>query len=145
MVFSAMFQPFEGFGKQELRFEFVVVLLAGDGVGDGVVGLDVVAFHFFQDLVGAAGLLVFDVENGIDEKLALQQAKAVLPAGASGDGAVVEGGLAIEIKLGGPPGGGAVFELSPEGMKIVALALGAEGREVFDFEAARQPRDSGRK
>jgi hypothetical protein len=84
-----------------------------------------VAFHFFQDLVGAAGLLVVDVENGIDEMLALQQAKAVLPAEASEDGAVVEGGLAIEIKLSGPPGSGAVFELGPEGVKIVALALGA--------------------
>ena len=115
----------------------MIVFLASDGVGDGIVGFDIVTLDFFQDLVGAAGLLVFDVENGIDEVLALEKAEAVLPAEAGEDGAVAESGLAVEVELGGPPGGRAVFELGPEGVKVVAAALGAEGGEVLDFEAAR--------
>jgi len=67
--------------------------------------------------------------------LTLEKAETVLPAEAGEDGAVVEGGLAVEIKFGGPPGSGAVFELSPEGVEVVAGALGAESGEVFDFEA----------
>ena len=115
----------------------MIVLPACDGVGIGVVGFDIVAFHLFQDFVGAAGLLIFDIEHRIDEMLTLEEAETVLPAEAGEDGAVVEGGLAVEIKFGGPPGSGAVFELSPKGMKVVAGALGAESGEVFDFEAAR--------
>ena len=44
--------------------------------------------------------------------------------------------LAVEIELGGPPGGRAVFELGPVGVEIIAAALRAEGGEVFDLEAA---------
>ena len=127
---------FESFREQQLGFEFVIVFLAGDGVRDGVVGFDVVAFDFFQNFVGAAGLLVLDVEHGIDEVLVLEQAEAILPAEAGEDGAVVEGGLAVEVEFGGPPGGGAVFEFGPEGVEVVAGALRAEGGKVFDFEAA---------
>ena len=114
----------------------MIMLLASDGVGISIVGFDVVAFDLFQDLVGAAGLFVFDIEHGIDEVFALEKAETVLPAEAGEDGAVVERGLPVEVELGGPPGRGAVFELGPESVKIVAGALCGEGGEVFDFEAA---------
>ncbi len=127
MVFSAMFQPLNVLDRDQLGFEFVPVFLARFGVGVAVVCFDVVAFDLFQDLVGAAGVFVLDVEDGVDEMLVLEQAEAVLPAKASKDRAVVESGLAIEIKLGGPPGGGAVFEFRPEGVEVIASALRAEG------------------
>ena len=100
------------------------------------MSLDVVTFDLFQDLVGAADLLVLKVEHGIDEVLALEKTNAVLPAEAGEDGAVVERGLTVEVDLGRPPGGGAVLELGPESMKVVAAALGAEGGEILDLEAA---------
>jgi hypothetical protein len=45
--------------------------------------------------------------------------------------------LALKIELGSPPGRGAVFELRPEGMEVVAGALGAECGEILDLEIAR--------
>ena len=126
----------EGLGEKQFEFEFVIMLLTGTGVRVGVVRFDVVAFHFLENLVGAAGVFVFDIKDWIDEMFALEQAEAVLESESGEDGAVVECGLAVEVELGGPPGSGAVFELGPEGVKIVAGALGAERGEVFDFEAA---------
>ena len=100
---------------------------AGNAVGYCVIGFDVVALDFLQNLIGAAGLFIFDIENGINEVLPLEQAKAVLPAKAGEDGAVMEGALAVEVKFSSPPCGGAVFELAPEGVKVVASPLRAEG------------------
>jgi hypothetical protein len=94
------------------------------------------AFHFLSDLIRAADVLVLDVENRIDEMLALQDAKAVFEAEAGKDGGIAESGLAIEVELAGPPGGGAVLELHPEGVEVIAGALRAKGGEVFDFEVA---------
>src|SRR5579864_8159931 len=102
-------------GEQHLDLEFMIVSLARDGIGYGVVRLDIVAFHFLDNLVGFADLLVLEVEYRVDEVLTLEQAQAILPAEASEDCAVVESRLAIEVELGGPPGGGSVFELGPEG------------------------------
>ena len=44
--------------------------------------------------------------------------------------------MPVEVDLGGPPSGRAVFKLSPVGEKVVACALGAEGGKVLDLEAA---------
>jgi len=126
----------ESFREQQFELEFVIVFLAGDGVGVGVVGFDVMSFDFFENLVGAAGLLVLEVEHGIDEVLALEKTYAILDAEAGEDRAVSEGGLAVEVEFRGPPGGRAIFEFSPERVEVVAAALRAEGREVFDFEVA---------
>jgi hypothetical protein len=93
-----------------------------------------VAFHFLQDFVRAALVLVLEVENGIDEVLALQGANAILPAEAGEESAVVKGGLGVEINLGCPPGRGAIFEFGPEGVEVVAGALRAEGGEILDLE-----------
>ena len=126
----------EGAGEDQFGFEFVRVALAGICIWVGGVGLDIVTFDLFENLVGLVDLLVFDVENGIDEMLVLQRPEPVFETEAGEDGAVVEGGLSVEIELGGPPGGGAVFQFSPVRMEIVSGALGAEGGEVFDLETA---------
>lgn len=68
--------------------------------------------------------------------LALEQAKSILPSEASEEGAVVEGDLPVEVDLGGPPSGRAVFKLGPVGEKVVACVLGAKGGKVLDLEAA---------
>ena len=115
----------------------MIVFFARDPIGNGIVGFYVVTFDFFQNFVGSAGLLVFDIEDRIDEVLTLQYPKAIFEAEAGKDGAVVEGCLTIEVGLRGPPSSGAVLELHPERVKIIALALGSEGREIFHFETAR--------
>jgi len=112
------------------------VLPPQGGVGISEVGFSVVPFDFLQNLVGTAFLLVFDVEHGIHEVLALQKTKAILPAEPGKDCAVVERGLGVEIGLGGPPGLHAVLEFAPEGVEVVACALGAEGGKILDFEMA---------
>src|SRR5260370_26008464 len=113
------------------------VLFAGRRIRRQEVGFHVMAFHLLEDFVRAALVFVLEVESGVDKVFALQRADAVLPAESGEDGAVVKGGLAIEIELGGPPGGGAVFELGPEGVGGVSGALGAERGEVFDLKIAR--------
>ena len=123
--------------QEQLAFDFVIVKLAGRCIGLGVVRFHVVAFDFLQDFVGGAGLLVFDVEHRVDEVFTLQQAKAILPAKSGEDRAVIECGLSVKVDLGGPPGGGSVFEFGPECVKVIAAALRAEGGEVFDLEAPR--------
>jgi hypothetical protein len=114
----------------------VVLLLAGKRVGHCVIGLDVVSLDFFHDFVGAADLLVFDVEDRVDEVFALKHAEAIFQAEAGEDGAIAECSLAVEVELSGPPGGCTIFELSPEGVKVIAATLRAEGREVLNLEAA---------
>src|SRR5450432_115051 len=111
--------------EQELELQLMSMLPSGDGVGIEPVFLDIVAFHFFQNFVGAAGVFVFDIDDGIDEVLALERTKAILPAEPGEKSAVVKRGLAINVELGGPPGGSAVFEFHPESVEIVAAALGA--------------------
>jgi len=128
---------FECAGEEKLEFEFVIVFLTQYTVGLGEIGFDVVAFDFLQDFVGAAGLLVFNIEHRIDEMFTVEQAKAILHAKAGEDRAIGKCGLAVEVKLGGPPGGRPIFEFEPEGMKIIAAALGAESGEIFDLEIAR--------
>lgn len=102
------------------------MLPASFGVRNGVVGFDIVAFDLFHDFVGTANLLVFDIKNGINEVLALEQAKSVLPAKAREDGAVIEGSLAVEIEFGRPPSGRPILKLASEGMKGIASSLRAE-------------------
>jgi hypothetical protein len=89
-------------------------------------------FDFLQNFVGAADLLIFDIEHRIDEVFALQNAEAVFQAESSEEGAFVEGGLAVEVELGGPRGIDNVLEFSPEGVKVIASAMGAEGGKVLD-------------
>src|SRR5450432_388580 len=127
---------FVGAGEQELELQLMIMLLPGDGVGIEPVFLDIVAFHFFQNFVGAAGVFVFDIDDRIDEVFVLERTKAILPAKSGEKSAVVKGGLAVQVELRGPPGGGAIFELHPESMEVVATALGAEGGEVFNLEVA---------
>src|SRR5450755_1929388 len=123
-------------GEQEFELQLMSMLPSGDGVGIEPVFLDIVAFHFFQNFVGAADVFVFDIDDRIDEMLVLERTKAILPAEPGEKSAVVKGGLAVEVELGGPPGGSAIFELHPESMEVVAAALGAEGGEVFNLEVA---------
>src|SRR5205823_13418561 len=51
--------------------------------------------------------------------------------------AVAKSSLSVEIQLGGPPSRSPVFELRPEGVKVVPAALRAIRREILDFEVSR--------
>jgi len=95
-----------------------------------------VTFAFFEDLVGAVLVFIFNIKDGIDEVFALQKTEAILPPEAREQRAVVESGLAIQVELRGPPGGCAVFKLGPEGVEVVGASLGAIRREILDLEVA---------
>src|SRR6202011_6006140 len=100
-------------GENELEFEFVDVFAAGGGIGREKIRFDVVAFNLFENLVRTVLIFILGVKNGVDEVFMLEGTNAVLPAESGEDGAVMESGLAVEVELGGPPGGGAVFKLGP--------------------------------
>jgi len=68
--------------------------------------------------------------------LALQHPEAILPPETCEYGAVVKSGLAVQIKLRGPPGGCSVFKLGPEGMEVVAASLSANGGKIPDLQVA---------
>src|SRR5579859_7089194 len=95
------------------------------------------SFDFFQDLVSTAFVFVLHVQDRVDEMLAPKRPEPVLPANPGENRAVSKGRLAIEVKLGGPPCGRPVFELHPIGMKVVAAALRAEGREILNLQVPR--------
>src|SRR6266403_3464161 len=110
---------------------------AGYGIRIRGVRFAVMTFDFLQDLVGTADVFVLDIKNRVDEMLMLQQPEAILRAKPGKKSAVVEIGLAVEIKLRGPPRSSSIFELHPKSMEVVAAALRAKRGEVFDLEAAR--------
>jgi hypothetical protein len=112
------------------------MLLAGLGVRYEKARFHIVAFAFLEDLVGAILVFILHVENGIDQVLTLQNPEAILPSEAREYGAVVKSGLAVQIKLRGPPGRCSVLKLGPEGMEIVAASLSANGGEIFDLQVA---------
>src|SRR5437016_2406435 len=95
------------------------------------------AFAFLEDLVSAVFVFILHIENGIDEVFALQRPEAILPAETGEHRAVVEGGLAIQVELCGPPGGRPVLKLGPVGMEVVAGPLGANSGEILDLKVAR--------
>ena len=72
-------------------------------------------------------LLLQVPEQRVDEMLAAQRPEPVLPADAREDGAVVKGGLSIQVELGSPPSRSTILELGPERVKVVASTLCAEG------------------
>ena len=92
---------------------------------------------FFQNLVGAVLMFVFDIKDGINEVLLFERTHAILPAKACENRAVAKSSLSVEIQLGGPPSRSPVFELRPEGVKVVPAALGTIRREILDFEVSR--------
>ena len=68
--------------------------------------------------------------------LALQQAKPVFPSKPGKNRAVVEGRLSGQIDLRRPPCGNAELEFCPEGVEVVAAALGAESGKIFHLQTA---------
>src|SRR5436305_11596346 len=92
----------ECFRENQLGFEFVLVFLTGFGVGGGVIFLNIMPFDFFQYLVGAADLLVFNVKHRVDEVLPLKNAEAIFQPEAGEKGALVKRGLAVEVEFSGP-------------------------------------------
>src|SRR5713226_3281181 len=118
-------------GQDELQLDFMKVFLAGFRVRNEEVRFHVVAFAFFEDLVRAVLVFILDIKDGIDEVLALQRPEAILPAETREHGAVVEGGLAFQVQLRGPPRGRAILKLDPKGMEVVAASLGAQGGEIL--------------
>ena len=124
-------------GEDEFEFGFVLMLAAGFSVGFGEVGLAIVADDFEDGFVSAGGVLVFDIEYGIDDVVAHEGTDAIFDAEAGEDGGILGGGLAVEIEFGGPPGADAVFELEGGGA-IVSAATGlGEGGFGFQVEVAR--------
>ena len=99
------------------------MLLASYGVGSKKIRCDVVTFYFPEDFVGAILVYVLNIKDWIDEVLVLKRPKTVFPAYAREKRAVAKSGLAIQIKLGGPPSCSAVFQLGPEGMEVIAAML----------------------
>ena len=124
-------------GEEQFELKFVIESLTGESVGNSVVGRDVVALNFLHDLVGFADLLVLEVEHGVDQVLGLEQANSIFPAEAGEDCAVVEGTLAVEVELSGPPGSGPILEFGPVGNEVSSTALGAERGKIFHLEVAR--------
>ena len=112
------------------------VLLPSFRIRSEEVRFHVVAFGFFEDLVGAVLVFILNIEDRIDEVFALQKTEAILPAQAREQRVVVESSLAVQVELRRPPGGCAVFELGPEGVEVVAASLGAIRREILDLEVA---------
>src|SRR5579884_1669395 len=100
----------------------------------GVIGFYIVALDFLDDFVSRIDLLIFNVENRIDEVFELQQTKPVLPTEAGEQRAVARSALALEIKLGGPPGLCAVLEFEPIGIEVSCIALCSERGEIFDLK-----------
>src|SRR5256886_17224472 len=94
------------------------------------------AFAFLEDLVSAVFVFILNIENGIDEVLALQRPEAILPAETGEHRAVVKGGLTVQVKLCGPPGGRPVFKLGPVGVEAVTAPLGANSGEILDLKVA---------
>src|SRR5882762_5741242 len=107
------------------------------GVGIGVIGFNVEALYFLENLVSAVLFFVFDVQYWINEVLMAEQAEAILPAEAGEERAVPKGRLSLQIKFRAPPRRRAVLELGPEGVKIVAATLSAKRRKILDLQASR--------
>src|SRR5712672_3970043 len=112
------------------------MLLASYGVRSKKIRCPIVTFHFPEDFVGAILVYVLNVKDWIDDVFVLKRAKTVFPAYAGEKRAVAKSGLAIQIKLGGPPSCSSVFQLGPKGMEIIAAMLGPERRKVFDLKIA---------
>src|SRR5882762_271487 len=127
---------FEGAGQDEFEFKFVDILFASYGVRRKKIRGHIVTFYFPEDFVGAVLVYVLNVKDWIDDVFVLKRPKTVFPAYAGEKSAVAKSGLAIQIKLGGPPSRSAVFQFSPESMKVIAAMLGPERRKVFDLKIA---------
>ncbi len=112
----------------------MLAFLAQSCIGYGIVGLHVMALDLLEDFVSAAYVFVLDVNYWIDEMLVFQGTETVLPAEPGKDCGIVEGSLAVQIEFCSPPRCGTVFKLHPEGMKVVATVLSAEGGIVFDLK-----------
>src|SRR5260370_24399714 len=93
-------------------------------------------FAFLEDLARAVLVFILDIKDGVDEVFALQRPEAILPAETREYGAVVEGGLAVQIKLCSPPSGRCVLKLGPEGVEVVAASLSAESGKILDLQVA---------
>src|SRR5260370_35982015 len=93
-------------------------------------------FAFLEDLVRAVLVFIFDIKDGVDEVFALQRPESIVPAETRQYGAVVEGGLAVQIKLCSPPSGRSVLKLGPEGVEVVAASLSAESGKILDLQVA---------
>jgi len=76
-----------------------------------------VTFELFEYLICAVDVLVLHVKKPVDEVLALKGSKAVLPAEAGCDRAVMERGLCVQIELRRPPCGCTVLKLKPIGVE----------------------------
>jgi hypothetical protein len=112
------------------------VVLAGHRVRNEEVRFHVVTFALLEDLVRAILVFILDIKDRIDEVFVLQEAEAILPLDTREYGAVLEGCLPIQVELRGPPGGSAVLELHPEGVKVITAALGSKRGEILDLQVA---------
>jgi len=77
------------------------------------------------------------LRQGTKDCLAARLVRKPLPAIAGEYGAAAECSLAVEVQLDGPPGGCAIFQFCPVGMKIRAATLRSKSGEVFDLQASR--------
>src|SRR5437588_10777419 len=102
--------PFEVAAQDQLGFELSLFLVPGIAAGCRDIVFPVVANHFQQSLVGAADVFKLHIEHRVDPVLAWQHAKAVLDSVSREKRGLACRGLAIQVKLAGPPALYTVFQ-----------------------------------
>lgn len=136
MKFSEMFQLFK-LEENQLQFALVLVFLAGYAVRIEEIGLTVVSHHFKHGLVGAGGVFILHIQNGIDPVFPHQRAKAVFDSKAGKQGGIVGRRLPVEVKLCGPPGANSVLQLKRRSRIAIAAVGGPQSRLGFQFQFSR--------
>src|SRR5262249_33464344 len=99
--------------QDQFGFELSFVLQSCLTVGLALSFLSIEPDNFFQCLIGAIKMFIFDVENGIDTVLAHQETKSILESKAREQAAIMSSVLAVYVKLGCPPSFRAIFDFSP--------------------------------
>src|SRR5262249_23114295 len=82
-------------------------------VGVALSFLSIEPNNFFQCLIRAIKMFIFDIKNGIDTVLTHQESKPILETKTREQAAIMSGVLAIDVKLGCPPSFRAILDFSP--------------------------------
>src|SRR5207244_3512550 len=119
--------------QYKLELHLSLFLAPNLGVRIEEIVLAVMSNHLTQGFVAAVDVFEFHVKNRVDPVFAQKRTKAVFPAITSENGAVVLGGLAVEVYLRSPPLGGPIFEFHRTADKAVPVRRLAHRVEEFDF------------
>src|ERR1051326_2874102 len=128
---------FDVTAQDQLGFDLPFLLRAALVAWLREIVFAVVIHHLQQSLVCAVDVFKLDVEHRIDPVLVRQHTKAVLPAIARKDGGFAARTLGVQVKLGGPPGPYAVFELRRVAQKAVTVDRTAENVLGGELQVSR--------